>query len=337
MANVLGDALPAPPTDGITQLKFSQFTNTLLASSWDKTIRLYDGERRIPLATYPQNAPVLDISFPDDSTVFAGALDGTVSRLQLPSGHRTVLGLHDAPVRCVAYLPDRGLVVSGSWDQTLKLWDPRAPNPLIKTIGPLPGKVYTMSCSQNKLVVGTSRRFVLIYDTRKLEYGAAEQQRESSLKYQTRCIATYPDGRGYALGSVEGRVAMELFDLSPEVQAGKYAFKCHRRVEENKGEVVYPVHCIAYNSVFGTFGTGGGDGVINIWDGDNKKRLFQVSRYPTSVSAMSFSRDSRFLAVASSYAYEKGDIAHEPDQIYIRPVDASEVRPKAKQAPKPAV
>eukprot|EP00983_Pelagomonas_calceolata_P092740 1157703-Pelagomonas_calceolata.AAC.1 len=66
---------------------------------------------------------------------------------------------------------------------------------------------------------------------------------------------------------------------------------------------------------------------------------------------MSFSRDSRFLAVASSYAYEKasvpdvvyllvilqGDIAHEPDQIYIRPVDASEVRPKAKQAPKPAV
>jgi len=59
----------------------------------------------------------------------------------------------------------------------------------------------------------------------RLEYGAAEQQRESSLKYQTRCIAAYPDGRGYALGSVEGRVAMELFDLSPEVQAGKYAFK----------------------------------------------------------------------------------------------------------------
>eukprot|EP00983_Pelagomonas_calceolata_P092746 1157703-Pelagomonas_calceolata.AAC.7 len=38
MANVLGDALPAPPTDGITQLKFSQFTNTLLASSWDKVL-----------------------------------------------------------------------------------------------------------------------------------------------------------------------------------------------------------------------------------------------------------------------------------------------------------
>lgn len=41
----------------------------------------------------------------------------------------------------------------------------------------------------------------------------------------TSCIACYPDGRGYALGSVEGRVAMELYDLAPEVQAGKYAFK----------------------------------------------------------------------------------------------------------------
>ena len=55
--------------------------------------------------------------------------------------------------------------------------------------------------------------------------------------------------------------------------------QCHRRVEEGKGEVVYPVHSIAYNQVFGTFGTGGGDGVINIWDGENKKRLFQISKW----------------------------------------------------------
>jgi hypothetical protein len=44
-----------------------------------------------------------------------------------------------------------------------------------------------------------------------------------SLKYQTRCIAAH--SRGYALGSVEGRVAMEVFDPSPEAQRGKYAFK----------------------------------------------------------------------------------------------------------------
>jgi hypothetical protein len=33
----------------------------------------------------------------------------------------------------------------------------------------------------------------------------------------------------------------------------------------------------------------------------------QYSRYPTSVAALSFSRDGRLLAVASSYTYEEGD------------------------------
>lgn len=40
--------------------------------------------------------------------------------------------------------------------------------------------------------------------------------------------------------------------------------------------MVFPVNAVAYNPLFGTFATGGGDGVVNIWDGNNKKRLFQV-------------------------------------------------------------
>ena len=34
-------------------------------------------------------------------------------------------------------------------------------------------------------------------------------------------LACFTDGRGYALGSVEGRVAMEYIDQSPEAQANK--------------------------------------------------------------------------------------------------------------------
>ena len=44
-------------------------------------------------------------------------------------------------------------------------------------------------------------------------------ERESSLRYQTRCLRCYPDATGYAMGSVEGRVAMEYFDMSEKVQA----------------------------------------------------------------------------------------------------------------------
>jgi hypothetical protein len=54
-----------------------------------------------------------------------------------------------------------------------------------------------------------------------------------SLKYQTRCAAAF--GGGYALGSVEGRVAMEVFDASPAAQRRKYAFKVCARVVFFKG------------------------------------------------------------------------------------------------------
>jgi hypothetical protein len=53
---------------------------------------------------------------------------------------------------------------------------------------------------------------------RRLEIGQPEQQRESSLKYQTRVVACYPDDKGYAQGSIEGRVAMEFFDTTPQVR-----------------------------------------------------------------------------------------------------------------------
>ena len=36
-----------------------------------------------------------------------------------------------------------------------------------------------------------------------------EQKRESSLKYQTRCVRSFPNKTGYVLSSIEGRVAVE--------------------------------------------------------------------------------------------------------------------------------
>jgi cell cycle arrest protein BUB3 len=35
------------------------------------------------------------------------------------------VGFHTAAVRCTEWLPSRGLLVTGSWDGTLRLWDPR--------------------------------------------------------------------------------------------------------------------------------------------------------------------------------------------------------------------
>ncbi|EFJ41342.1 hypothetical protein VOLCADRAFT_102432 [Volvox carteri f. nagariensis] len=335
-AAYLGEPVEAPPADGISRVIFSQTSDLLLASSWDKSLHLYDAVTRRPRASYSHHAPLLDCCFESDNAVYVAGLDGQVKRFDVQTSSGTVLGTHAKAVQSVIFLHGPGLLVSGSWDQGMRLWDPRiAPSQNCVSSVALPGKVYAMSAGRERLVVGTSGRHVLIYDIRRLAGGqgpeALEQHRESSLKFQTRSLAVYTDGRGYALGSVEGRVAMEFFDAA-DAQANKYAFKCHRRNEGGK-DTVYPVHSIAFHSGYGTFATGGGDGVICIWDGENKKRLFQTARYPTSVASMSFSRTGEMLAVAASYAYEQGERDHPPDAIYLRAVQDVEVRPKARKPP----
>ena len=51
--------------------------------------------------------------------------------------------------------------------------------------------MYTLSVSGDRLIVGTAGRRVLVWDLRNMGY--VQQRRESSLKYQTRCIRAFPN------------------------------------------------------------------------------------------------------------------------------------------------
>ncbi|PUZ40527.1 hypothetical protein GQ55_9G431100 [Panicum hallii var. hallii] len=325
-----GKELANPPSDGISNLRFSNHSNNLLVSSWDKTVRLYDADTNVLKGEFVHPGAVLDCCFHDDSSGFSAGADHTVRRLVFSSSKEDVLGRHDGPVRCMEYSYAAGQVITGSWDKTVKCWDPRGvsgPERTLVGTYTQPERVYSLSLVGNRLVVATAGRHVNIYDLRNMSQ--PEQKRDSSLKYQTRCVRCFPNGTGYALSSVEGRVSMEFFDLSESAQSKKYAFKCHRKSEAGR-DTVYPVNAIAFHPIYGTFATGGCDGFVNVWDGINKKRLYQYSKYASSIAALSFSKDGHLLAVASSYTYEEGEKSHEPDAIFIRTVNEVEVKPKPK-------
>ncbi|KAL5988191.1 hypothetical protein ACLOJK_035954 [Asimina triloba] len=360
-----GRELSSPPSDGVTNLCFSNHSDHLLVSSWDKqTLRLYDAGSNVLKGEFLHDAAVLDCCFHDDASGFSASRDHSVRRYIFSSGKWDTLGWHKAPVRCVEYSYTTGQAITGSWDRTLKCWDPRGAGGEEHTLTGTysqPERVYSLSLVGYRLVVATAGRHVNVYDLRNMSQ--PEQRRETPLKYQTRCVRCYPHGTGFALGSVEGRVAMEFFDLSEAGQSKKYSFKCHRHTENGK-DTVYPVNTIAFHPVYvllfnsfvmpfvmcflfsleclspricsyGTFATGGCDGYVNVWDGNNKKRLYQYSRYPTSIAALSFSRDGSLLAVASSYTYEEGEKPHERDAIFLRSVNEVEVKPKPKVYPAP--
>jgi cell cycle arrest protein BUB3 len=221
----------------------------------------------------------------------------------------TVIGNHQDAVKCLSY--SQSLLFSGSWDKSVKIWDQKG-NSLLQTLS-MPNKVFSMDTIGNWLVVGLAGRLIHIYDIRQMDEPV--QQRESSLKFMTRIVKCMPNEQGYITTSVEGRVAVEYFDPSPQEQSKKYAFKCHRQMVDG-AEYIYPVNAIEYHPMYlflilicraGTFVSGGGDGVINVWDGQNKKRIRQYPKYPTSIAALSFNCTGTQLAVASSYTFEEGE------------------------------
>jgi cell cycle arrest protein BUB3 len=84
-------------------------------------------------------------------------------------------------------------LVSGSWDCSLRLWDPRAATPQ-QAVTTTPERVYCLDMTNHNIVVAMASRLFNIYDIRNMATPA--QQRESSLKYMTRSLACMSDGQG---------------------------------------------------------------------------------------------------------------------------------------------
>eukprot|EP00002_Diphylleia_rotans_P009570 TRINITY_DN1995_c0_g1_i3.p1 TRINITY_DN1995_c0_g1~~TRINITY_DN1995_c0_g1_i3.p1 ORF type:complete len:285 (-),score=55.72 TRINITY_DN1995_c0_g1_i3:703-1557(-) len=277
--------LQSGPKDGISNIRFAPNSDMLLVSSWDTSVRLIDSQHDALRLTYNHSAPVLDCCFADDdSQAYSGGVDAQVKSCDIRTGAEFTIGSHSKGVRCLEYLKNHRLLVSGSWDATLKWWDVRT-NGCVGTFVQH-DKVFTVAQTDTRIVVGTAQRKIRVYDIRKPS--EAEQDRDSVLLHQIRTIRCFPDGSGFAQSSIEGRVAMEYFDMNDEVQKRRYAFKCHRSSTAGV-DTVYPVNAIAFHPTYGTFATGGCDGFVSVWDGENRKRLNQYHAYETRFVEISFS------------------------------------------------
>ncbi|POR31450.1 Mitotic checkpoint protein BUB3.2 [Tolypocladium paradoxum] len=312
--------LSPSPGDAVSAIVFAPTSPTkLLVSSWDKKVYCYDiasgpGETNLT-NTYEHRAPVLDVCFgADDNEAFTAGMDWGVNRINLESGEKTLLSKHEAPVRCVVYSPEHGILVSASWDCSLNIHNLKDPSSEAIKI-PLPGKPHALAASPSKVVVAMTGRIINIYDlnamTELFASGGKElkpwQQRESSLRFLTRAVACMPDDAGYATSSIEGRVAVEWFEDTAESQARKFAFKCHRQpAPDGDGDIVYPVNALAFHAVHGTFASGGGDGTVALWDAVAKRRLKQYQKFPNNVAALSFSNDGKYLAIGVCPGFETG-------------------------------
>ena len=81
---------------------------------------------------------------------------------------------------------------------------------------------------------------------------------------------------GFALGSVEGRVAIQY--VNAQNPKDNFTFKCHRSNGVTNGfQDIYAVNDIAFHPAHGTLATVGSDGRFSFWD--KVRVIINVSSY----------------------------------------------------------
>ncbi|KAI0288662.1 WD40 repeat-like protein [Multifurca ochricompacta] len=291
----------ADMTDSQLELKGAPFDT----SAWDSTVRLYDIAANEEKTKFDHRAVVLSTAFSDASHAYSEGLDASLRELELESEKIHALGQHDNAISSVCYSGEAKAIITGSWDRSIRFWDPRAATTQ-QSSHQLPERIYFMDTMETP-----------------------GQTRESSLKFLTRALACMSDGQGYATASVEGRIAVEYFDPSSAVQEKKYPFKCHRQTIDEVDHV-WPVNALAFHPTYNTFASGGSDATVSICDNKVKKRLRQFPRYNSSVSTLAFSADGSRLAIGASYTWDAGEEgARTADRpaLFVREL-GEEVKPK---------
>jgi mRNA export factor len=295
----------SPPSDAISQLAWSPKANHLIASSWDKGVRFWqvnpNGSTE-PKASFQHEQPVLCCCWNEDGTrVFTGACDNKSIYWDLPTNRQTMVAQHDSPIKFVQWLPSRSLLMTGSWDKTIRYWDLRNSKPAIVT--QLPERVYSADVRENLAIVATADKNVLVFNLNNPTTPYTTIQ--APFKYHNRCVKTFPNMTGFAVGSVEGRVAIRHIEKMD--QSKDFAFKCHRIKTS-----VYAVNDIAFHPL-GTFATCGSDGTFHFWDKDSKQRLKQFKKCSLPISCCQFNAEGNIFAYAVCYDWHQGSSGYDPN------------------------
>ena len=189
-----------------------------------------------------------------------------------------------------------------------------------------------MTIRDKLLVVGTADRYVDIVNLEKP--GEFFKTIQSPLKWQTRSIACFNEANGFAVGSIEGRCAIQYIDEKDS--ASNFSFKCHRDTPSSTGPNrdvanVYAVNDISFHPQHGTFSTAGSDGTFHFWDGNAKHRL---KGYPSAggpITSTDFNRQGTVFAYAVSYDWSQGfqkNTQQTTNKVMLHGVIPDEVKPR---------
>lgn len=236
--------------------------------SADYTVKLWDAMSGDTIATLEHKHVVRSVDFlsmvcPEalaDDRLATGGGDKTLRIFAVNGIHDTAEPVqkieHPEKIRRVLWLPSpsQSLIVTGTEDGMLRLWDLRSPaKPLFETnVGASP--IYDMELSSDsKTITVAAGNTVGFYNASTLAPSTAEGtgKHAHTLDFIVEGASLHPDGKRFVAGGTDVRV--RIYDVASGAE-----LVCNRGHHGT-------VHCVRFSPDGETYASGADDATIRIW------------------------------------------------------------------------
>ncbi|MBX3119828.1 MAG: DnaJ domain-containing protein [Fimbriimonadaceae bacterium] len=223
-----------------------------------------------------------------DAMLNAGLADSPAPKQEKPRVPLIVrlhqrLRAHKTPVYSLAFVPDTGELISGSFDNEVFWWNPvnGATTRRLKVESGAISALRAVSAA-NVIAAGTSENSISV--CRINTKGAGSWK--NTLSEWGACVAISPDGKRIATGTVYHAL------IVTDAIRGDVLFE---RKDHNGS-----ISAVAWSADGRFIATGSSDNSVRLRNADDGKVLHTFSAIRTTVTALAFSPDNHYLVVASA-------------------------------------